>query len=212
MKYTVDQIMEAAFPVMPVLAVDRIEDARPLALALKAGGLTVLEVTLRTPAAMDVIAEMKKIEGVIVGAGTVTSSEQLQALQAIGADFAISPGATPALLAAAKGAELPFLPAVATASELMQGVEQGYNRFKFFPAEASGGVAALKSFAGPFPDVKFCPTGGVSVANAGGYLALSTVVCVGGSWVVPGEALQNKDWSKIEQLAREAVEKFAPAH
>lgn len=212
MKYTVDQIMEAAFPVMPVLAVDRVEDARPLALALKAGGLTVLEVTLRTPAAMDVIAEMKKIDGVMVGAGTVTSSEQLQALQAIGADFAISPGATPALLAAAKGLELPFLPAVATASELMQGVEQGYHRFKFFPAEASGGVAALKSFAGPFPDVKFCPTGGVSVANAVGYLALPTVVCVGGSWVVPGEALQNKDWSKIEQLAREAVEKFAPAH
>lgn len=208
MKYTVDQIMQAAFPVMPVLAVERVEDAIPLANALKAGGLTVLEVTLRTPAAMDAIAEMKKVDGVIVGAGTVTNVQQLRDLHALGADFAISPGATLALLEAGNEVDMPFLPAVATVSELMQGLELGYQRFKFFPAEAAGGIAALKSFAGPFPNVKFCPTGGISLANASGYLTLPTVTCVGGSWIVPGDALKNQDWPLIEQLAREAVVKF----
>ncbi|MEP4546949.1 MAG: bifunctional 4-hydroxy-2-oxoglutarate aldolase/2-dehydro-3-deoxy-phosphogluconate aldolase [Saccharospirillum sp.] len=206
MSYQVQDILERAFPVMPVLAVSRVEDAQPLARALKAGGLTVLEVTLRTSAAIDVIAEMKKVEGVIVGAGTVTRVEQLKQLEAVGADFAISPGATPRLLEAGQQTSMPFLPAIASVSEMMQGLEMGYEHFKFFPAAASGGVSALKAFAGPFPDVKFCPTGGISVNDFTQYLALPNVVCVGGSWVVPADALNQGDWDRIEQLAREACE------
>lgn len=206
MSYQVQEILERAFPVMPVLAVSRVEDAQPLARALKAGGLTVLEVTLRTSAAIDVIAEMKKVDGIIVGAGTVTRVEQLKQLEAIGADFAISPGATPRLLEAGQQTPMPFLPAIASVSEMMQGLEMGYNHFKFFPAAASGGVSALKAFAGPFPDVQFCPTGGISVKDFTQYLALPNVVCVGGSWVVPADALNQGDWNRIEQLAREACE------
>lgn len=206
MSYQVQEILERAFPVMPVLAVSRVEDAQPLARALKAGGLTVLEVTLRTSAAIDVIAEMKKVEGIIVGAGTVTRVEQLKQLEDIGADFAISPGATPRLLEAGKQTAMPFLPAIASVSEMMQGLEMGYEHFKFFPAAASGGVSALKAFSGPFPDVKFCPTGGISVNDFTQYLALPNVVCVGGSWVVPADALNQGDWERIEQLAREACE------
>lgn len=206
MSYQVQDILEQAFPVMPVLAVSRVEDAQPLARALKAGGLGVLEVTLRTSAAIDVIAEMKKVEGIIVGAGTVTRVEQLAQLEAVGADFAISPGATPRLLEAGQQFSMPFLPAIASVSEMMQGLEMGYGHFKFFPAAASGGVSALKAFAGPFPDVKFCPTGGISVGDFTRYLALSNVVCVGGSWVVPADALNQGDWPRIEQLAREACE------
>jgi 2-dehydro-3-deoxyphosphogluconate aldolase/(4S)-4-hydroxy-2-oxoglutarate aldolase len=206
MTYQVQDILEQAFPVMPVLAVSRVEDAQPLALALKAGGVTVLEVTLRTSAAIDVIAEMKKVEGIIVGAGTVTRVEQLKQLEAVGADFAISPGATPRLLEAGQQTTMPFLPAIASVSEMMQGLEMGYNHFKFFPAAASGGVSALKAFAGPFPDVRFCPTGGISVNDFTQYLALPNVLCVGGSWVVPADALNQGDWERIEQLAREACE------
>lgn len=206
MSYQVQEIMEQAFPVMPVLAVNRVEDAIPLAQALKAGGLRVLEVTLRTDAAIDVIAEMKKVEGLIVGAGTVTRVEQLKQLEAVGADFAISPGATPRLLEAGRQASMPFLPAVASVSEMMQAMEMGYTRFKFFPAAASGGVSALKAFAGPFPDVQFCPTGGISVKDYCDYLALPNVLCVGGSWIVPADALNQGDWGRIEQLAREACE------
>lgn len=206
MSYQVQDILERAYPVMPVLAVSRVEDAQPLARALKAGGLKVLEVTLRTSAAIDVIAEMKKVDGIIVGAGTVTRVEQLKQLEAIGADFAISPGATPRLLEAGKQTSMPFLPAIASVSEMMQGLEMGYEHFKFFPAAASGGVSALKAFAGPFPDVKFCPTGGISVNDFTQYLALPNVVCVGGSWVVPADALNQGDWDRIEQLAREACE------
>jgi 2-dehydro-3-deoxyphosphogluconate aldolase/(4S)-4-hydroxy-2-oxoglutarate aldolase len=189
-----------------VLAVSRVEDAQPLALALNAGGVTVLEVTLRTSAAIAVIAEMKKVEGIIVGAGTVTRVEQLKQLEAGGADFAISPGATPRLLEAGQQTTMPFLPAIASVSEMMQGLEMGYNHFKFFPAAASGGVSALKAFAGPFPDVRFCPTGGISVNDFTQYLALQNVLCVGGSWVVPADALNQGDWERIEQLAREACE------
>jgi 2-dehydro-3-deoxyphosphogluconate aldolase/(4S)-4-hydroxy-2-oxoglutarate aldolase len=206
MTYQVQDILEQAFPVMPVLAVSRVEDAQPLARALKAGGLTVLEVTLRTSAAIDVIAEMKKVDGIIVGAGTVTRVEQLKQLEAVGADFAISPGATPRLLEAGQQTSMPFLPAIASVSEMMQGLEMGYNHFKFFPAAASGGVSALKAFAGPFPDVRFCPTGGISVNDFTQYLALQNVLCVGGSWVVPADALNQGDWERIEQLAREACE------
>ncbi|MHA7878944.1 MAG: bifunctional 4-hydroxy-2-oxoglutarate aldolase/2-dehydro-3-deoxy-phosphogluconate aldolase [Saccharospirillum sp.] len=203
---TVQSIMEQAYPVMPVLAVSRVEDAVPLAQALKAGGLTVLEVTLRTEAAIDVIAAMKQVDGVVVGAGTVTRVEQLQQLEAVGADFAISPGATPRLLEAGRQAAMPFLPAVASVSEMMQAMELGYEHFKFFPAAASGGVSALKAFAGPFPNVRFCPTGGISARDFTDYLALPNVLCVGGSWVVPADALNQGDWARIEQLAREACE------
>ncbi|MCH8529259.1 MAG: bifunctional 4-hydroxy-2-oxoglutarate aldolase/2-dehydro-3-deoxy-phosphogluconate aldolase [Saccharospirillum sp.] len=202
----VQSIMEQAYPVMPVLAVSRVEDAIPLAEALKAGGLTVLEVTLRTEAAIDVIAAMKQVEGVIVGAGTVTRVEQLKQLEAVGADFAISPGATPRLLEAGRQAAMPFLPAVASVSEMMQAMELGYEHFKFFPAASSGGVSALKAFAGPFPNVRFCPTGGISAKDFTDYLALPNVLCVGGSWVVPADALNQGDWQRIEQLAREACE------
>ncbi|WP_320822120.1 bifunctional 4-hydroxy-2-oxoglutarate aldolase/2-dehydro-3-deoxy-phosphogluconate aldolase [Reinekea sp.] len=204
MNYTVEQIMTQAFPVMPVLAVERVEDAIPLAQALRDGGLTVLEVTLRTANAMAVIEAMKTVAGVIVGAGTVTRAEQLHDLLRIGADFAISPGATPALLAAGRQVDLAFLPAIATVSELMQGLELGYQHFKFFPAEAAGGTAALKSFGGPFPGVRFCPTGGISVKNFKDYLALDSVTCVGGSWLVPEDALVEQDWARIEALARAA--------
>ncbi|PTY36018.1 keto-deoxy-phosphogluconate aldolase [Saccharospirillum sp. MSK14-1] len=206
MSYSVNEILQQAYPVMPVLAVQRVEDARPLAEALKAGGLKVLEVTLRTEAAIDVIAEMKKVEGVIVGAGTVTRVEQLKQLEDVGADFAISPGATPRLLDAGLQTSMPFLPAVASVSEMMQGMELGYTHFKFFPAAASGGVSALKAFAGPFPDVRFCPTGGISVKDFRDYLALGNVACVGGSWIVPADALNQGNWGRIEQLAREACE------
>lgn len=206
MSYQVSDILQQAYPVMPVLAVNRVEDAIPLAQALKAGGLKVLEVTLRTEAAIDVIAAMKQVEGVIVGAGTVTRVDQLKQLEDVGADFAISPGATPRLLEAGRQAKMPFLPAIASVSEMMQGMELGYTHFKFFPAAASGGVSALKAFAGPFPDVRFCPTGGISVKDFRDYLALSNVSCVGGSWIVPADALNQGDWGRIEQLAREACE------
>ena len=206
MKYSVEQIMGQAYPVMPVLAVNRAEDAVPLAQALIAGGLKVLEVTLRTDAAMAVIEAMKSVDGVIVGAGTVTTAEQLKELERIGADFAISPGATPKLLAAGKQVDMPFLPAVATVSEMMQAMEYGYNNFKFFPAEASGGAAALKSFGGPFPKARFCPTGGISISNLKNYLSLDNVKCVGGSWVVPADALKQQDWQRIETLAKEACD------
>lgn len=206
MSYTVEEIMDQAFPVMPVLAVSRVEDAIPLAEALRDGGLKVLEVTLRTDAAIEVIKAMKTVEGVIVGAGTVTKVKQLKELEAIGADFAISPGATPKLLEAGKQINMPFLPAVASVSEMMQGIEHGFNSFKFFPAEAAGGAPALKSFAGPFPAIRFCPTGGISVNNFKEYLALPNVKCVGGSWVVPADALNQQDWLRIETLAREACQ------
>lgn len=192
-------------PVLPVLAVADIDDALPLARTLVAAGLPVLEITLRTPVALDVIRRMREVPGAIVGAGTVLSGEDLAAVEAAGAAFAISPGATPALYAAARNADIPLLPGIATASELMRGLEQGYRRFKFFPAESSGGIAALKSFAGPFAQAKFCPTGGIDAAKAPAYLALPNVITLGGSWMVPNDALAAKDWGKIAALARAAA-------
>lgn len=207
MTFSVIETMKAAYPVMPVLAVSDVADAIPLANALKKGGLTVLEVTLRTPAAMDVIKAMKTVEGLMVGAGTVTTVEQLEELQAIGADFAISPGATKTLLEAGQKLDIAFLPAIATVSEMMTAMEFGYSQFKFFPAEAIGGASALKSFSGPFPNVRFCPTGGISPENYQDYLKLPNVECVGGSWVVPKKALIEKDWDYITQLAEQACQK-----
>ena len=204
MTVIVDDILQRA-PVVPVLAVADPDDAIPLAEALVAAGLPVLEITLRTPAALDVIRRMRDVPGAIVGAGTVLTSEDLAAVQAAGAAFAISPGGTDALYAAARGAEIPLLPGIATASELMRGLEHGYRRFKFFPAESSGGVAALKGFAGPFAQVKFCPTGGIDAAKAPAYFALPNVITVGGSWMVPNDALAAKDWTRIGALAKAAA-------
>ena len=200
----IDQVLARA-PVVPVLSITRIEDAVPLARALVAGGLPVLEVTLRTEAAIGAIRAIHdEVPDASVGAGTVFNARHLSAVEAAGATFAISPGATDALYAAASDARIPLLPGIATASELMHGLELGYERFKFFPAESSGGIATLKSFAGPFAQAKFCPTGGIDAAKAPAYLALPNVITVGGSWMVPADAIASGDWSRIEKLAREA--------
>ena len=200
----VDDILRQA-PVVPVLAIADLDDAIPLAETLVAAGLPVLEITLRTPVALDVIRRMRTVPGAIVGAGTVLTAEDLAAVQAAGAAFAISPGGTDALYTAARNADIPLLPGIATASELMRGLEHGYKRFKFFPAESSGGVAALKGFAGPFSQVRFCPTGGIDAAKAPSYLALPNVITVGGSWMVPGDSLMTKDWARLGQLAKDAA-------
>ena len=181
---TIEEIMRTA-PVIPVLVVDRLEDAVPMAEALVAGGLRVLEVTLRTPVALDAIRAMREVDGAIVGAGTVVDQEQLQAAIDAGAQFIVSPGLTEALGRAAIRAEVPFLPGIATAGDIMRGLELGLEHFKFFPAEANGGIPALKALAGPFGGVKFCPTGGIRQETAADWLALEQVLCVGGSWLVP---------------------------
>jgi len=201
----VDAILTLA-PVLPVIAVSKLEDAVPLARALVAGGLPVLEVTLRSAVAIEAIRAMvREVEGAIIGAGTVLDEESLDAVIQAGARFAISPGATEAIYAAASRATIPLIPAIATASEIMRGLEHGHHRFKFFPAESSGGTGTLKAFSGPFAKVKFCPTGGIVAAAAPRYLALSNVLTVGGSWMVPGEALAARDFARIEALAREAA-------
>ena len=201
----VDAILAQA-PVLPVIALRELADAVPLAQALVAGGLPVLEVTLRSAIAVEAIAAIsREVPAALVGAGTVLDEDDLDAVTRAGARFAISPGATEALYAAAARATIPHIPAIATASELMRGLEHGHRRFKFFPAEASGGVAALKSFAGPFPQAKFCPTGGIDAASAPRYLALPNVVTVGGSWMVPADALAARDFAMIETLARAAA-------
>ncbi len=181
---TIDDIMRAA-PVIPVLVIDDVAHARPIAEALVRGGLKVLEVTLRTPAALDVISEMAKVEGAIVGAGTVLNPADLDASIAAGAQFIVSPGLTDPLAKAAIANGIPFLPGTANASDIMRGLDLGLNRFKFFPATASGGLPALKSLAAVFGNVRFCPTGGISEATAADWLAEDSILCVGGSWVVP---------------------------
>lgn len=197
----IDAILLQA-PVVPVLAVAEVDDAIPLAETLVAAGLPVLEITLRTPVALEVIRRMRTVPGAIVGAGTVLTAADLAAVEDAGAAFAISPGATDTLYAAARTAGIPLLPGIATASELMRGLEHGLTRFKFFPAESSGGIPALKAFAGPFAQAKFCPTGGIDAAKAPAYLALPNVITVGGSWMVPSEALKAKDWARIGVLAK----------
>ncbi|WP_170326852.1 bifunctional 4-hydroxy-2-oxoglutarate aldolase/2-dehydro-3-deoxy-phosphogluconate aldolase [Ruegeria arenilitoris] len=195
----------ALAPIVPVLVVDDAEHARPLAEALVAGGLPALEVTLRTPAALDVIREMAQVTGGVVGAGTLVTPEDVRAAKEAGAQFGVSPGATDALIAACEAEGLPLLPGAATASEAMRLLEQGYDMLKFFPAEASGGAPALKAIGAPLPQITFCPTGGVSPANAKDYLSLSNVVCAGGSWVAPKQMVLDGDWAGIEALAREAA-------
>ena len=192
-------------PVIPVLVVEDAGKARPLAEALVAGGLPVLEVTLRTPAALEAIRAMAEVPGGHVGAGTLISAEDVRAAKAAGATFGVSPGATDALLAACEEEGLPLLAGAATASEAMRLLAQGYDMLKFFPAEASGGAAALKALGGPLPQISFCPTGGVSPGNAGEYLKLGTVPCVGGSWIAPADLVAAGDWGAIEAKAREAA-------
>ncbi|MCT4608762.1 MAG: bifunctional 4-hydroxy-2-oxoglutarate aldolase/2-dehydro-3-deoxy-phosphogluconate aldolase [Pelagimonas sp.] len=191
-------------PVIPVLVIDDVETAAPLARALVAGGLPVLEVTLRTPAALDVIRAMAEIEGGIVGAGTLLTPQDVNNAKAAGAQFGVSPGATDTLLEACEAADMPLLPGAATASEAMRLLERGYRVQKFFPAEANGGAPALKANGAPIPQVSFCPTGGVTPENAGTYLSLSNTLCVGGSWVAPKDLIARKDWQGIEALARAA--------
>ena len=192
-------------PVIPVLVLDDVATARPLAEALVAGGLPVLEVTLRTSVALDVISEMTKVEGGVVGAGTLLTPQDVKNAVNAGATFGVSPGATDTLLDACEAADLPLLPGAATSSEVMRLLERGYRVQKFFPAEANGGAPALKAIGAPLPQVKFCPTGGVSPANAPTYLGLSNTLCVGGSWVAPKNLIVAKDWSAIEALAAEAA-------
>lgn len=191
-------------PVIPVLTVKDAAHARGLAKALVKGGLPALEVTLRTPAALDVIREMASVEGGVVGAGTLLTPADVLAAKEAGATFGVSPGATDLLLDAAEDADLPILPGAATASEAMALLERGYTIQKFFPAEANGGVPALKAIGAPIPQVRFCPTGGVSLANAPDYLGLSNTVCVGGSWVAPNDAIDAGDWARITALAAQA--------
>ena len=192
-------------PVVPVLVVDDADIAQDLAKALVAGGLPALEVTLRTPAALDVIREMAKVAGGVVGAGTLLTPKDVEDAKAAGATFGVSPGATDRLLDACEANDLPLLPGIATASEAMRLLERGYWVQKFFPAEANGGAPALKGIGGPIPQVKFCPTGGVSLKNATNYLSLSNTLCVGGSWVAPKDLIMAKDWAGITMLAAEAA-------
>ena len=191
--------------VMPVLVVEDVSDAKPLAEALVAGGLPALEVTLRTPAALEVIAAMSEVSSGCVGAGTVLTRADARAAKAAGANFAVSPGATDALIEACEDEGLPLIAGAVTASEAMALLERGYDMLKFFPAEASGGAPALKSLGGPLPQLSFCPTGGVNIKNASDYLSLGNVVCVGGSWVAPKGLVKAGDWAAIETLAREAA-------
>lgn len=193
-------------PVVPVLIVDDAKSAVPLARALVAGGLTALEVTLRTSAALEAIrAIADEVEGADIGAGTVLTPAQLDACVKAGARFLVSPGCAPDLLEAAKDSPVPLLPGVATASEAMQIMERGYTHMKFFPAEQAGGAPYLKALSSPLADLRFCPTGGVSLRNAADYLSLPNVICVGGSWVAPKQAVVDGDWQTIENLAREAA-------
>ena len=192
-------------PVIPVLQFDSVEQGEQTARALYEGGVRVLEITLRTPAGLGVIERMAKFaDDLVVGVGTLTRPEQVADAVSAGARFGVSPGLTDALANAAKKAGLALLPGVATSSEILLALEHGYRTLKLFPAEQVGGVAMLKAFGGPFGDVKFCPTGGVSLATAPNYLALPNVVCVGGSWLTPAAMMRAGDWAGITRLAREA--------
>ena len=192
-------------PVVPVLIVEDLAHAVPLARALVQGGLPTLEVTLRTPQALDAIRAMAEVPGGVVGAGTLLTPADVRAAKAAGATFGVSPGATPALVDACCEYDLPLLAGCATASEVMAHLERGYTVAKFFPAETSGGAAALKAFSSPLPQMRFCPTGGIGMGNVADYLALPNVICVGGSWVAPKPALVAGDWERIATLAADAA-------
>ncbi|MGV6806735.1 MAG: bifunctional 4-hydroxy-2-oxoglutarate aldolase/2-dehydro-3-deoxy-phosphogluconate aldolase [bacterium] len=206
MAYTSREIL-ALTPVVPVLVIDDLEAAVPLARALLNGGISVLEVTLRTPQGLEAIRRIKaEVSGAVVGAGTVLSRHDLDGAIAAGSEFVITPGLTDNLLRAGADCGVPFMPGVATVSEMMNCLEQGLDTLKFFPAEASGGAAALKAFSGPFPEVSFCPTGGIGPANIRGYLQLPCVASVGGSWMAPEAIIAKGDWEGITRLANEAVQ------
>ncbi len=193
-------------PIVPVLVVNKVEDALPIAEALLAADVKVLEVTLRTSAALDVISAIaKELPEAIIGSGTVTNRQQLQQSVNAGAKFAISHGLTKDLLQAGNEGDIALIPGISSISELMDAGDFGYDHLKFFPAEASGGVNAIKSIGGPFPDIQFCPTGGINLHNVREYLALSNVACCGGSWLVPNHAVETKDWRQITALAKEAL-------
>jgi 2-dehydro-3-deoxyphosphogluconate aldolase/(4S)-4-hydroxy-2-oxoglutarate aldolase len=200
------QVMQDA-PVIPVIVLDQVRDAVPLARALVAGGIRMLEVTLRTPQALACIeAIAREVPQAVPGAGTVRNSADVQAAQRAGARFLVSPGYTPALGQAAHHSGLPLLPGVATGSEIMAALDEGYTALKFFPALAAGGTALLKAWHGPFADVHFCPTGGIGPQNARDFLALPNVACVGGSWLTPAELIARRDWDAITRLATQAVQ------
>lgn len=205
MRYTALDILKIG-PVIPVIIIEDTDHAVPLAKALMAGGVKVLEITLRSDAALESIKRIsEEVSDAIVGAGTVTSEKDLDAITEAGAQFAISPGLTPPLLEAAARSSIPLIPGISTASELMYGMEAGLSAFKFFPAEAAGGIQMIQSLKGPFPNATFCPTGGISPGNYRNYLLLDNVACVGGSWVAPQDAVLNGDWSKITNICNDAV-------
>lgn len=197
----IDEILMQS-PVVPVIVIDRLEHAVPLAQALVDGGLPVLEVTLRSAVALRAIHEIRKaVTGAIVGVGTITRPEQFQQAIEAGARFAVSPGLTEALLAASRSVDLPFLPGVFTPSEVMRAHQHGFNALKLFPAQQAGGIGMLKALNGPLPGIKFCPTGGIGADNFIDFLSLPNVACVGGSWVCPPPAVHSQDWAQISQLA-----------
>ena len=203
---TVPSSLLSLAPVVPVVVVDDLAHAVPVARALVAGGLPVIELTLRTPVALDAIrAIADEVPEILVGAGTVTSPELVGRAVDAGAQFLVSPGTTPTLLREMKGSGVPFLPGTATVSEAMAVLEAGSTEMKFFPAEASGGAAYLKSLASPLPAARFCPTGGITAASAPAYLSLPNVGCVGGSWLTPADALAAGDWDRVATLAQEAA-------
>jgi len=201
---TVDELM-AVQPVIPVLTVERVENAAPLAQALVGAGMRVLEVTLRTEQALACMKAMSKVPGAIVGAGTVLTSNDVMLAREAGAQFIVTPGLSASTVAASREADMPILPGIATATELMAGLDLGLDRFKFFPAEQAGGRAMIDAFKGPFGKVKFCPTGGITLDLARDYLSRSNVGCVGGGWVAPTKLIDAKKWDEIGRLAKEAA-------
>jgi 2-dehydro-3-deoxyphosphogluconate aldolase/(4S)-4-hydroxy-2-oxoglutarate aldolase len=204
MSDAINNVMTLA-PVIPVLTIDDADHAEPIAEALVTGGLPAIEVTLRTPAAVEAVRRMARVEGAVVGAGTVLDLDGLARALDAGARFVVSPGLTDRLAAAAVDAGTAFLPGVANASDVMRALEFGFDHLKFFPAEASGGAAALKALGGPFAPVRFCPTGGITTEKAPAYLALPNVLCVGGTWIVSPDAVARRDWSLIRRRAADAA-------
>ncbi|MDQ2077185.1 bifunctional 4-hydroxy-2-oxoglutarate aldolase/2-dehydro-3-deoxy-phosphogluconate aldolase [Marinimicrobium sp. ABcell2] len=206
MGLSIDEILKVA-PVVPVMVVKRLEDAVPLAQALYNGGLKVLEITLRTPVALDAIRAMVDAlpEDAVIGAGTIITPEDLDKAVEAGSKFLVSPGTTPALIKAAQASSVPLLPGIASPTEAMHLLAAGFTHLKFFPAEAAGGVAMIKSIGGPLPQITFCPTGGIDLAKAPKYLELPNVACVGGTWMAPQELIAEQRWDEIEKLASEAA-------
>ncbi|QWF70350.1 bifunctional 4-hydroxy-2-oxoglutarate aldolase/2-dehydro-3-deoxy-phosphogluconate aldolase [Methylomonas paludis] len=205
MTVSIQEVMTTS-PVIPVMVINQLDQAVPLARALVAGGLKVLEITLRTPAALEAIRQIKaEVPGAIVGAGTIINLQTLDAALEAGSEFLVSPGVTDSLLTAALNSGVPILPGVVTPSEVMRLLDRGVTAMKFFPADAAGGIPMLKSIGGPLPQVTFCPTGGINPKNAHEYLSLSNVACVGGSWMAPASLVDAGDWAEITRRAAEAT-------